>query len=71
MTAGSSSGYYGNLRARGRDFSKKINSKSSRDIIYENEELRLKTMYINAEVEQGIVFIHVMVYLKQIIDSSE
>ncbi|XP_044003658.1 uncharacterized protein LOC122849127 isoform X2 [Aphidius gifuensis] len=53
MTTGSSSGYYGILRARRRDFSQKLNSKSSREMIYENEELRLKTMYINAEVEQG------------------
>ncbi|CAK9823664.1 hypothetical protein ANTRET_LOCUS1964 [Anthophora retusa] len=47
----------GMLRARRRDVSVKLNRKldrkSSRGMIYENEELRLRTININAEVEQG------------------
>ncbi|XP_068984422.1 serine-rich adhesin for platelets isoform X2 [Bombus flavifrons] len=47
----------GMLRARRRDCSvkpnRKLDRKSSRGMIYENEELRLRTIHINAEVEQG------------------
>ncbi|XP_076396119.1 uncharacterized protein LOC105663066 isoform X1 [Megachile rotundata] len=47
----------GMLRARRRDVSvkpnRKLDRKSSRGMIYENEELRLRTIHINAEVEQG------------------
>ncbi|XP_017790482.1 PREDICTED: uncharacterized protein LOC108572717 [Habropoda laboriosa] len=47
----------GMLRARRRDVSvkpnRKLDRKSSRGMIYENEELRLRTININAEVEQG------------------
>jgi hypothetical protein len=45
------------LRARRRDASIKPNRvldrNSSRGMIYENEELRLRTININAEVERG------------------
>lgn len=45
------------LRTRRRDVSikpnRKLDRKSSRGMIYENEELRLRTIHINAEVEQG------------------
>nr|XP_033333118.1 uncharacterized protein LOC117224361 isoform X1 [Megalopta genalis]XP_033333119.1 uncharacterized protein LOC117224361 isoform X1 [Megalopta genalis] len=47
----------GMLRTRRRDISvkpnRKLDRKSSRGMIYENEELRLRTIHINAEVEQG------------------
>lgn len=47
----------GMLRTRRRDNSvkpnRKLDRKSSRGMIYENEELRLRTIHINAEVEQG------------------
>ena len=47
----------GMLRTRRRDCSvkpnRKLDRKSSRGMIYENEELRLRTIHINAEVEQG------------------
>jgi len=47
----------GMLRTRRRDVSvkpnRKLDRKSSRGMIYENEELRLRTIHINAEVEQG------------------
>ncbi|XP_054015532.1 uncharacterized protein LOC128896291 isoform X1 [Hylaeus anthracinus] len=47
----------GMLRTRRRDVSvkpnRKLDRKSSRGMIYENEELRLRTIRINAEVEQG------------------
>ncbi|XP_046142650.1 uncharacterized protein LOC114880212 isoform X1 [Osmia bicornis bicornis] len=47
----------GMLRTRRRDVSvkpnRKLDRKSSRGMIYENEELRLRTININAEVEQG------------------
>ncbi|XP_044594167.1 cytospin-A-like isoform X2 [Cotesia glomerata] len=50
-------GGIGMLRARRRDVSlkpnRKLDRKSSRGMIYENEELRLRTIHINAEVEQG------------------
>lgn len=50
-------GGLGMLRARRRDVSvkpnRKLDRKSSRGMIYENEELRLRTININAEVEQG------------------
>lgn len=50
----------GMLRARRRDCSvkpnRKLDRKSSRGMIYENEELRLRTIHINAEVEQGKEF---------------
>lgn len=46
------------LRARRRDVNVKPNRvldrNSSRGMIYENEELRLRTININAEVERGI-----------------
>ena len=52
----------GMLRARRRDISikpnRKLDRKSSRGMIYENEELRLRTIHINAEVEQGEKFLH-------------
>lgn len=55
--AGVSVGGAGMLRARRRDVSvkpnRKLDRKSSRGMIYENEELRLRTININAEVEQG------------------
>lgn len=45
------------LRTRWRDINvkpnRKLDRKSSRGMIYENEELRLRTIHINAEVEQG------------------
>ncbi|XP_046417067.1 uncharacterized protein LOC124178035 isoform X1 [Neodiprion fabricii] len=45
------------LRTRRRDISikpnRRLDRKSSRGMIYENEELRLRTININAEVEQG------------------
>ncbi|XP_076249170.1 uncharacterized protein LOC143188665 isoform X2 [Calliopsis andreniformis] len=59
MMAGSgvSVGGAGMLRTRRRDVSvkpnRKLDRKSSRGMIYENEELRLRTIHINAEVEQG------------------
>ncbi|EFN71208.1 hypothetical protein EAG_13511, partial [Camponotus floridanus] len=47
----------GMLRTRRRDVSvkpnRKLDRKSSRGMIYENEELRLRTIHINAEVEQA------------------
>lgn len=50
-------GGVGMLRCRRRDVSvkpnRKLDRKSSRGMIYENEELRLRTIHINAEVEQG------------------
>lgn len=50
-------GGVGMLRTRRRDVSvkpnRKLDRKSSRGMIYENEELRLRTIHINAEVEQG------------------
>ncbi|KOC65086.1 hypothetical protein WH47_04676 [Habropoda laboriosa] len=49
----------GMLRARRRDVSvkpnRKLDRKSSRGMIYENEELRLRTININAEVEQELI----------------
>ena len=59
MMAGSgvNMGGAGMLRTRRRDISikpnRKLDRKSSRGMIYENEELRLRTIHINAEVEQG------------------
>ncbi|XP_043250253.1 uncharacterized protein LOC122396160 isoform X1 [Colletes gigas] len=54
---GVSVGGAGMLRTRRRDVSvkpnRKLDRKSSRGMIYENEELRLRTIHINAEVEQG------------------
>ncbi|KAI4496565.1 hypothetical protein M0804_000375 [Polistes exclamans] len=54
--AGAGVGGVGMLRARRRDVSvkpnRKLDRKSSRGMIYENEELRLRTIHINAEVEQ-------------------
>nr|XP_031834142.1 uncharacterized protein LOC116427669 isoform X1 [Nomia melanderi]XP_031834143.1 uncharacterized protein LOC116427669 isoform X1 [Nomia melanderi] len=54
---GVSAGGAGMLRTRRRDVSvkpnRKLDRKSSRGMIYENEELRLRTIHINAEVEQG------------------
>ncbi|XP_014209702.1 uncharacterized protein LOC106640250 [Copidosoma floridanum] len=54
---GLAGGGIGMLRARRRDISikpnRKLDRKSSRGMIYENEELRLRTIHINAEVEQG------------------
>lgn len=59
--AGVSVGGAGMLRTRRRDVSvkpnRKLDRKSSRGMIYENEELRLRTIHINAEVEQGNVFV--------------
>ncbi|XP_032675718.1 uncharacterized protein LOC116846246 isoform X2 [Odontomachus brunneus] len=55
--AGVGVGGVGMLRTRRRDVSvkpnRKLDRKSSRGMIYENEELRLRTIHINAEVEQG------------------
>lgn len=59
MMAGTGVGVGGGgmLRTRRRDVSvkpnRKLDRKSSRGMIYENEELRLRTIHINAEVEQG------------------
>ncbi|XP_077273168.1 uncharacterized protein LOC143903456 isoform X1 [Temnothorax americanus] len=57
MMAGTGVGGVGMLRTRRRDVSvkpnRKLDRKSSRGMIYENEELRLRTIHINAEVEQG------------------
>lgn len=59
MMAGTGVGVGGSgmLRTRRRDNSvkpnRKLDRKSSRGMIYENEELRLRTIHINAEVEQG------------------
>lgn len=54
---GLAGGGAGMLRARRRDISikpnRKLDRKSTRGMIYENEELRLRTIHINAEVEQG------------------
>lgn len=36
-----------------REQSSRLDRKSSRGMIYENEELRLRTININAEVERG------------------
>lgn len=33
-----------------------MDRKSSRGMIYENEELRLRTININAEVERGVIY---------------
>lgn len=56
-SAGMGVGGVGMLRTRRRDVSvkpnRKLDRKSSRGMIYENEELRLRTIHINAEVEQG------------------
>jgi hypothetical protein len=45
------------LRARRRDVNvkpnRRLDRKSSRGMLYENEELRLRTISINAEVERG------------------
>lgn len=45
------------LRARRRDVNvkpnRRLDRKSSRGMLYENEELRLRTIHINAEVERG------------------
>ncbi|XP_051175138.1 GATA zinc finger domain-containing protein 14-like isoform X2 [Leptopilina boulardi] len=45
------------LRARRKDISikpnRRLDRKSSRGMIYENEELRLRTIHINAAIEQG------------------
>lgn len=45
------------LRARRRDVNlkpnRRLDRKSSRGMLYENEELRLRTININAEVERG------------------
>lgn len=47
----------GMLRARRKDISikpnRRLDRKSSRGMIYENEELRLRTIHINAAIEQG------------------
>ncbi|XP_060533186.1 uncharacterized protein LOC132706101 isoform X2 [Cylas formicarius] len=44
-----------NVKPNRRDFSLKnrLDRKSSRGMLYENEELRLKTININAEIERG------------------
>jgi hypothetical protein len=34
----------------------RLDAKSSRGMIYENEELRIRTININAEVERGSLF---------------
>ncbi|XP_073829953.1 uncharacterized protein isoform X2 [Musca autumnalis] len=45
---------YGNAEQRKRsEKSYKLDRKSSRGMVYENEELRLRTININAEVERG------------------
>ncbi|XP_054746466.1 mucin-2 isoform X2 [Anastrepha obliqua] len=48
---------YGNSERKGggskREKGSKLDRKSSRGMIYENEELRLRTININAEVERG------------------
>nr|XP_036233932.1 uncharacterized protein LOC106616789 isoform X2 [Bactrocera oleae] len=48
---------YGNASRKGgsskREKGSKLDRKSSRGMIYENEELRLRTININAEVERG------------------
>ena len=53
----------GMLRARRRDISikpnRKLDKKSSRCMIYENEELRLRTIRINEEIEKGNLFGHI------------
>lgn len=58
MIANAGMGGAGMLRARRRDISikpnRKLDRKSTRGMIYENEELRLRTIHINAEVEQGM-----------------
>ncbi|KAI4492302.1 hypothetical protein M0802_009883 [Mischocyttarus mexicanus] len=58
MMADAGVGGVGMLRARRRDVSvkpnRKLDRKSSRGMIYENEELRLRTIHINAEVEQAL-----------------
>ena len=45
------------LRARKKDVrikpNRKLDKRSSRGMLYENEELRLRTIEINAEVERG------------------
>ena len=45
------------LRARRKDCNvkpnRRLDKKSSRGMLYENEELRMRTITINAEVEQG------------------
>lgn len=57
---GLAGGGAGMLRTRRRDISikpnRKLDRKSTRGMIYENEELRLRTIHINAEVEQGEFF---------------
>ena len=51
------------LRARRRDVNvkpnRRLDRKSSRGMLYENEELRLRTININAEVERGNYALHV------------
>lgn len=45
------------LRARRKDINvkpnRRLDRKSSRGMLFENEELRMRTITINAEVEQG------------------
>ncbi|KAG7200763.1 hypothetical protein KM043_001309 [Ampulex compressa] len=70
MMAGASVsvGGAGMLRTRRRDVSvkpnRKLDRKSSRGMIYENEELRLRTIHINAEVEQEDAVVPVQDKLK-------
>ncbi|KAF0771736.1 Uncharacterized protein FWK35_00006375 [Aphis craccivora] len=52
------------LRSRRRDATLKPNRtldrSASRGMLYENEELRLRTININAEVEKGIVILYLL-----------
>ena len=36
----------------------RLDAKSSRGMIYENEELRIRTININAEVEKGTISLY-------------
>lgn len=45
-------------------FSYRLDPKSSRSTIYENEELRLRTININAEVERGKITFSVIIEMK-------
>lgn len=44
----------------------RLDAKSSRGMIYENEELRIRTININAEVEKGLIPLWQSVYRKSI-----
>lgn len=50
------------LRARRKDINvkpnRRLDRKSSRGMLFENEELRMRTITINAEVEQGYLFLY-------------